>query len=107
HARTVADRLRGKERFKNPVQHLGLNSASRIRNADANIRSRTGIRVMSGLVLVDVYRGGDDRQLPALRHGISRVDDDVDEHLFHAPTIGTNRRESLPQRALKSNILTD
>src|SRR5882757_10112049 len=67
--KALADRLGSHERIENALDHLGRNARTVVGDADAD-------RVLRGTHL-DVDRG-----LFDIGHGIERVGDEVDQHLF-------------------------
>ncbi len=66
-----------KKRLEDPVEHLGRHAAAGIVYRDADISSRGDLEQAGRLRGIEIDIARFDHQLPAVRHGVARVDGEV------------------------------
>ena len=91
----VADRLGGEERLEDLGLGRRIHAAAGVAHRHEHVRSRThhssGMPV--AVVAAQHHRRGLDREAAALRHGVTRVEREVDDHLLELRAVGLHPAE--------------
>ena len=86
---------------------LWFHARAGVAHSQANVRADLCARAPRRVVLVDPEVLGLDLQPAARRHGVARVDRQVDEHLLDLSGVGHDSRQARAERGDELDVLTD
>ena len=97
--RAFADLLRREERLEDLVLHLRRDAMAEILDLDRDIFGRGQRIVVEGGAFGRRHIAGAQRDLAAVRHGVARIDDQIDDDLFELIDVGLDEPEiaAVPQ----------
>ena len=78
----------GEKWIENSFSCFFAHAGAGIADGQHNILTRQHADVLAGIFAVEFGAGGFDRQTAALRHGVTRIHDQIDQHLFDLSGIG-------------------
>ena len=103
--RPLSDRLRGEERIDRFGNHFRRHPDSPIRDADDDIFARLNLGMERGGRFVDFGIRRFDRQPTAVRHGIPRIDGEVQQGALELVGIGEGRPEAAGEHRAQLHLL--
>ena len=83
-----------KKRLEDTGLSLQVHSGPRIAHAQHHIPAGPHGRVLPGIAFIDLYVGGLNHDLAALRHCVARVDRQVHQHLFKLARVGIHASQA-------------
>ena len=83
--------LRREERLEDPLERRGVHSLTRVLHAEHHVRSGHGLALRAEIVARERDVGGDQLDAAPVRHGVTRVDEQIHEHLIDLGGIGQHR----------------
>src|SRR5262249_47316854 len=93
------------------VEHAGLcdriHSVARVCYRQQDVGAGLDVRKQACGIRIDVDIAGFDEQLSTRRHGIARVDDQVQEHLFHLSGVGFDLSQGRSRLKGESDVLVN
>src|SRR5690606_18441699 len=89
----VALRLGGEEGLERPRRHCRRHARARVAHDDADMLARLAVRL--ALLLGDEEVGGGDREPAAIRHGIARIDGEVEERALELVGVDPYRPQAV------------
>jgi hypothetical protein len=92
-ARSFADVLRRKERLEDARQIFRRDSAAGVADRQPDVRTGRGVGIQLCLPFIQRFRAGGDGETPASRHGVTRIDREVQDHLFDHAGVAEHRRQ--------------
>ena len=106
-AGSLADFLGGEERIEHPFQVLGRNSGAGVAHRDHDIGSRRDldIHVRIGLIEIDVL--GLDREAAAVRHGVARIQRQIENGGGELVRIDQRRPGIVGQQRIDLDLLAE
>ena len=96
------DHLRGVERLEDVGQRLGIHPGAGIGRDEHDVHAwRRNLDAAGGrLPRIDPHGGGLERQRPAIRHRVARVQREVEQHLVELSRVGVDQWQILGQPEL-------
>src|SRR6476619_7335379 len=83
---SFSDPLGSEERIERLADHLVAHSRSGVANGEPDVLARSHL-IAAWISTADAHIRGSDRQLPALGHGVARVDRQVEQGVFELPRV--------------------
>ncbi len=81
-AGSLAGRFGCEKRLKNPLYDLGRHAGSGIAHRNHDVLPRRDLLVPVGVGFVEINIGALNRQLAAVRHGVARIEHEIEQRRF-------------------------
>ena len=103
----LADALGREERLEEVGLGLGVHPHSRVAHGEKHVRAGVDVGLLAGIRLVQLDVRGLDGEPPSLRHGVPRVDGQVQDDLLELPRVGPDPAEHGFRRRDEVDVLAD
>src|SRR5262249_10459283 len=103
----LADALGGEKGLKDMILNLLRHALAGIGDRETDVAARLDVEMSAGIFLVEVHCAGFDRDAAAVRHGVARVQDKVENDLLDLSRIGAHRVERRIEKQDQLDIFAD
>ena len=103
----LADLLGGEERIENLVDDLRRDARAGVGDFDQHVVGGRHALVAIRRAFLRGDVGGAHRELAAIRHGVARVDREIDDHLLELGDVGLHRPQVAAEHGFQLNLLAD
>ena len=106
-AAACAPLLGGEERLEESLLRLLVEAGAGVANREHGVPAGPESLVRPRELLVDIHVPACDGEQPAARHGVARVDGEVEQHLFELARVGEHQLQIRRHGNLEADILPD
>ncbi len=105
--RSLSDVLGGEERFKHLFELAGGDPLAGVAHRDHDVVARIDLAAHGGIILVEHHILGFQRQLAAVRHGVPRIQGEVQDRRRELTGIDQGRRGIVRQHRFDFDLFAE